>query len=389
MNILFVLKSLNIGGLEVVTAVLANKFVQEGHNVSVFAFETLSGKLIERFSEKIKYKIGYGFKNNKENIIALRDIIIEENIHVIINQWGLPLIPINVIKSAKKGKNIKVISVYHNDPLKNGRVQNVDKEIALTKNIPKRIFLSFKRYCYRCITGYSMRYIYYHSDVFEVLSPSYIEHFKRFTKLRNVKKLVVQTNPVTLSSEGYTYNHLLKNKEIVYVGRLDYTQKRVYRVIDTWGLIENQFPDWSLRIIGDGAERENIYQKAKDLGVKRISFEGYQQPRPYYEHASILILTSDYEGFPLVLAECMSFGVVPVVYGSYPAVYDIIEDGKDGAIIEKNSNGFNAAVMAERLACLMRDDIIRNKMALSAISKSRVFSIENIYRQWVSILEKS
>lgn len=52
-----------------------------------------------------------------------------------------------------------------------------------------------------------------------------------------------------------------------------------------------------------------------------------------------MILTSEYEGFPLVLAEAMSFGVIPVVYGSYSAVYDIISDGVDGMILPYNKKG--------------------------------------------------
>ena len=60
------------------------------------------------------------------------------------------------------------------------------------------------------------------------------------------------------------------------MGRIDYNQKRVYRVIDTWALLENEFPDWRLTIIGDGIERKNIEQKVIDLKLKHVSFEGFQ-----------------------------------------------------------------------------------------------------------------
>ena len=49
MNILFVLKTLSIGGVEVVTSVPANKFVEEGHGVSVFSFLEGNGKCKARF----------------------------------------------------------------------------------------------------------------------------------------------------------------------------------------------------------------------------------------------------------------------------------------------------------------------------------------------------
>ena len=386
-NILFLLRSLDIGGLEVVTAVLANKFLAEGHGVGVFAFEERSGKVKDRFDPRISVTIGQGYRTSSENVAQLRALLIQNRVEVVINQWGLPLIPVKVLSKARKGLGVKVISVYHNDPLQNGRIQSVAMDIAKTENVAKKVLLSIKKFAYRCVTGYSMRYIYRKSDCFEVLSPSFVSHFQQFTWLKDTPNLVVQTNPVTLSYEGYVYDASRKQKEIVYVGRVDYTQKRVYRVIETWAQLEHRFPDWRLTIVGDGEERANIERMVKDLELQNVSLEGFQQPRPYYERASILILASEFEGFPLVLAEAMSFGVVPIVYGSYSAVYDIIEDSKDGMIVPKTDEGFNAAIMAEKCRNLMSDGRWLSEMALAAIDKSKNYSIDRIYKQWMEVME--
>jgi len=385
-NILFLLRSLDIGGLEVVTAVLANKFLAEKHRVSVFAFEERSGKVKERFDPRIPVIIGQCYCASGANVEQLREVLIKHKVEVVINQWGLPLIPIKVLTNARKGLGVRVISVYHNDPLQNGRIQSVATEIAKTDNVLKKAMLRLKKYAFRCVTGYSMRYIYRKSDRFEVLSPSFVEHFKQFTKQKDVSRLVVQTNPVTLSNEGYVYDAARKLKEIVYVGRVDYTQKRVHRVIEIWAQMEHLFPEWRLTIVGDGEERKNMERMVKDLELQHVIFEGFQQPRPYYERASMLILASEFEGFPLVLAECMSFGVVPVVYGSYSAVYDIIENGKDGIVVPKTKEGFNAAIMAERMSYLMSDGEILDKMARNAIEKSKNYSIDKIYEQWMKVI---
>ena len=84
----------------------------------------------------------------------------------------------------------------------------------------------------------------------------------------------------------------------------------------------------------------------------------------------------------------MSFGVIPVVYGSFSAVYDIIEDNKDGIIVHKTDEGFNAAVMAEKLTCIISDIDKRNNMALAAIEKSKNYSIDIIYKQWMEVIQK-
>ena len=386
MNILFLLRSLDLGGLEVVTAVLANKFLEEGHWVGVFAFEERSGNVRGRFEDGIEVTIGEGYKNSQQNVTLLHHLLREAKVDVVINQWGLPIIPIKVLNKAKEGLQVKVISVYHNDPLQNGRIQSVETAIAKTGNIFKKVSYKAKRFVFRYITGNAMRYNYRHSDRFAVLSPSFISNFRLFTKISNTNKLVVQTNPVTVNSEGYEYDFEHKQKEIIYVGRIDYTQKRVHRVIETWAHLEHRFQNWRLTVVGDGEERENMERTVADLELQHVSFEGFQAPKPYYERASILLLTSEFEGFPLVLAECMSFGVVPVVYGSYSAVYDIIEDGKDGLVLPYDKFGFRAEQMAERLAILMRDEDKRRNMAMTAIQKSKNYSLDMIYQQWMERL---
>ena len=385
MSILFLLRSLDIGGLEVVTATLANKFAVEGHCVSVFAFERRSGNVLCRFGEDVNVVIAGEYRKTAENVRLLRQMLVERKVDVVINQWGLPLVPIKTLCEAKRGIDVKVISVYHNDPLQNGRIQSVEAEIAKTLNPVKKFVLEVKKLAYRCVTGYAMRYNYRHSDVFEVLSPSFVSHFQKFIWLKETPKVVVQTNPITINIDGFDYNPDTKRKEIIYVGRIDYTQKRVHRVVESWAQLDCLFPEWQLRNEGEGHERGNIEHMAKDLELKHVNFEGFQAPRPYYERASMLILTSEFEGFPLVLAECMSFGVVPVVYGSYSAVYDIIEDGKDGIIVRKKTEGFNAVILAECIKNLIKDEKRLDKMALAAIDKSSCYSINKIYEQWMGV----
>lgn len=386
MNILFVLRTLTIGGVEIVTATLANRFAKESAYVGIFSFEKGDGSLIERLAPEVKLSIGIGFCYSEQNISILRKLLIEQKIDVVVNQWGLPLVPIRSVCQAKKGLPVKVISVFHNDPLQNGRVQKVEMQIQRTNVDIAQKVLKIKKWFFRCVTGCSMRYIYHHSDVFEVLSPSFVSHFHKFTWIKNAPKLVVQTNPVTMDSEGFEYEPENKRKEIIYVGRLDYVQKRVYRVIDIWARLENLFPDWQLTIIGDGEERGNIEHMVRDLELRHVKIDGFQDPRPYYKRASVLILTSEFEGFPLVLAECMSFGVVPVVYGSYPAVYDIIENNKDGVIVPKIITGFNAGSFSDKIKDIINDKQKLRKMALSAIEKSHHYSIETIYNQWRNVL---
>lgn len=379
------LKGLEIGGLEVVTAVLANKFVEEGHQVSVFSF--LGGKhsIANRFDARIKLYQQDDYSRSKENVAKLRKVLVDDKIDIIINQWGLPYTPIKTARKAAKGLDVKIISVYHNAPSFNGRIQKLNIVLMGCENLMKRLALRLMRFAFKKVTSRAMAYIYRHSDLFLVLSPSYIEEFKRFTGVSDDRYLQVLTNPITVEHNGYEYAFNEKQKEIIYVGRLDFVQKRVYRVIDTWNYLEERFPDWRLTIVGDGEDRENLENHVKYLGLKRVSFEGFQKPIDYYKRASILLLTSDFEGFPLVLAECMSFGVIPAVYNSYSAVCDIIDDGKDGIVLPYHKNGYQAEEAAGMIVNIMKDDGKREQMALAAIKKSKEYSVEKIYSEWEKV----
>lgn len=386
MNILFMLKSLDMGGVEVVTSVLANKFVSQGHVVVVFSFSAGTNAIASRFNERVKIITGKGYDISRENIVLLRQALERYQIDVIINQWGLPLAPIRLARNAMKGLDTKIISVYHNAPSFNGRIQSVNVRLKECKNPIKRLALNVQKVLFREVTGGAMRYIYNKSDRFLVLSDCYKEDFRRFTRIKHPKKLGAMANPVTIDNAGFVYNPKEKQKEIIYVGRLDYVQKRVNRVIDVWNYLEDQFPDWSLTLVGDGEERGNLENRIKVLGLKHVRFAGFQNPEDYYKRASMLIMTSEYEGFPLVLAEAMSFGVVPVVYHSFAAVDDIIENGVNGIVVPYSSALFPARVMAKSMSTLMSEMNKLVKMVEAAMQSSKRFGMDSIYKRWVHVL---
>lgn len=384
MNILFLLKTIDVGGVEVVTSVLANKFVQEGHSVTIFVLSKGDGGVLSLLSPYVGICFGSGINESKDNVQALRQILIDGQVDVVINQWVFPYAPIKTLSKARVGLNVKVISVYHNDPLSNGRIQGVEMEIARTSISVKKFLLNVKKRFFRKLTSRCMRYCYDHSDKFMVLSPSYIDNFKEFTGVKKPEHLIVQTNPVTIDTSS-SYSLPKKEKEILFVGRLDNNQKRVFRVIETWTLLESEFPEWKLTLVGDGDDRPELESYVKSLGLKRVSFEGFKNPLEYYKRASILMLTSEYEGFGLVIVEGMTFGVVPVVYDSYKAVHDIITDGKDGFIVPRINGDFCSHEMADSMRKLMADEDMRTSMMRNTKKSAVRFSLNNVSKQWSDV----
>ena len=386
MNILFLMKYYSLGGVEMVTNVLASRFLDNGCRVSIVSFIEPSNEILCRKDSRIIYYLLSGFNTSKKNIDQLRNILIEEKIDIVINQWGLPYVPIYVLKKASKGLSLKIFSVHHNSPKTNGRLKGIEIAMSETNNKFCALILCMKKVLTYYVTSYSMWYVYQKSDKYILLSDSYIREFLSFTRVKKATKLVVITNPITIPYiEEYEKILSYKRKEIIYVGRIDYNQKRVYRVIEVWKLLEKKYPDWKLIIIGDGEEKSKLEEQSFQLGLKRIVFEGFKNPLEYYKYASLLILTSEYEGFPLVIPEGMAWGVVPCVYGSYSAVYDIVKDDVNGIIIEPQKDEFDEENMAERMSLLMCDNVRLKLMAKAAKQMSNQYSLDVVSDSWYKL----
>ena len=100
------------------------------------------------------------------------------------------------------------------------------------------------------------------------------------------------------------------------------------------------------------------------------------------------MLTSDIEGFGLVSVEALSFGVVPMVYDSYAAASDLVDDGINGVLLPFHKEGYNTEEAASVMSKLMTDNIYRNKLAEAALEKSRQYSLDRIYNEWMEKIEK-
>lgn len=387
MNILFYDKDFGPGGIAVVSETLASALQQRGYNTAIFVLSLPYDDLLSRLPKSVPLIVGQGIKYSRKNIEQLRKVLIERKIDVVVNQQGLNPIPIRVLDKAKKGLKVKVISVYHMQVNTNGRIISVQQEIERCKHRFMLPLLHLKMKLFKWITAKSMRNVYNKSDIYEVLSPSFVPLFTEFTGIKNPTKLRVQTNPVTIQLPKTEINLSKKEKIVLYVGRIEPEIKKPQRIIDMWKLLQKQFPDWRLIMVGDGPDKDRLENEIESEKITNVKLVGFQNPQPYYEKASILLLTSETEGFPLVLAECMSYGVVPCVYDSFPASSDIVTDGKNGILIPKVNDTFDVQKSAGQVSSVMKDDTKLRDMSENAIATAHLYSVERISKDWEKTFE--
>jgi len=383
MNILFLMGAYpGFGGVEIVSTVLANKFVQHGFGVSIVSFERpVLAKDPKKLSEKVHFYPLSKPTYTKGNIQYLHKIITEENVDVIINQWAVPYFVARLCKNAIKGTKCKLISVHHNVPNTNFRIEQV--RIDISKNRGNILFNLAKLCLIKFFSRLSLRYTISKSDLYLTLSPSFIPIAEEYTWIKNSGKIRSLANPLTI--EANREKKIDKNKEIIYVGRIEYNQKCTYRIIDIWEKLENSHPDWKLRIIGDGPDREDLQKRINNKRLRNIIIEGFQNPLPYYKKASILLMVSSYEGLPLTLIESMEYGTIPVVYDSFVSVHDLIDNGENGAII---APPYSEKAFVDMIESLMGNPDRRQRMAEAAIKKATLYSVDAIAEQWYSLFDE-
>ncbi len=389
MNILFLCRTYTIGGVNVVTQYLAERFMLDGHSVSILS---LSGKpkgMEERYHPNLNKYEGVGDKFCVGNIRAIRSLLKEQPVDIVINNWGMRPLPVIMFKIAQIGMahHPKIISIYHNDPTTNGLLQKISIAHHKTSDAIRKLTLDIASKAVVILSVLKFRLTYKMSDKFVLLSKSFIKTFKDFTFIDKGVKIAAISDPITIDKGSFIYESEKKQDEILYVGRLDEEQKRISRIIEIWNNIEKRFPDWHLTIVGDGPARKMLENLIDKYALKNVAFEGYQQPDSYYRRASLLLLTSEFEGFGLVIVEGMQYGVVPIVYGSYPAVYDIIENGKDGIIIPYHDEGFDVQEATRLVELLLNDRDKRLFLAERAMENSNKYSLRTIANEWYQLFE--
>lgn len=195
------------------------------------------------------------------------------------------------------------------------------------------------------------------------------------------KKVIIVPNPITGSIDKKSS---CDNKIMIAAGRL-HEQKNFASMIRVWQSVYEKHPDWQLHIYGDGwlkSELEEQISTSKYPNAVRLMGKTDRMLEKMSE-ASAYIMTSEFEGLPLVLIEAMSVGLPIVSYACPCGPKDIISEGKDGFLVtihdEKN--------MSERISWLIEHDKERKEMGENAVFKSRKYQIDPIISTWMSIFK--
>lgn len=375
-NVLFVMGSYpSIGGVESVVTNLCNDFTDLGMNAHIASFFSQCDIELMHLNSKVNWLRLSKPVNSQKNLDILSQYVRDNSIDFIVNDWVLPYYVSMLLKKAIKGTSCKLIQAHQNDPTTNARLKDV--EIAMEDGRGLKLFNKLKWSAINFVSRLSLKYVHHVSDKFVLLSPSFIPQLADYIWVTDKSKMYSIPETFDSTADGSMPQ---KNKEILYLGRLDYNQKRVRRVIDIWKELEAKYPEWKLTIVGDGPDRKTLEHMVAEYGLTRVSFEGFQKGDKYFNRAAMMLLVSEYEGFGIVLAEAQSHACVPVALDSYSALHDIVQTGKNGLII---NYPYTKQAFVDAVERLINNEDERNLMAHNGMETVKRFERSEVVKAWL------
>lgn len=173
------------------------------------------------------------------------------------------------------------------------------------------------------------------------------------------------------------------DKTIVTLSRLSH-EKGLDLLLEAWSGLAPQYPDWELKIFGAGPEESELREQAQALGLgdTRI-FQGKTSDIDgALSTASVYVLPSRQEGFPVAVMEAMAYGLPTAAFDCAPGIRELIEDGVAGGLVVTAGNVPGLAAALERL---IKDRDLRIELGEAGRQSVQRFSPESIVSRWEAL----
>lgn len=369
LNICIFNESFGIGGLERVSSVIGKGLIN--HNVLYYSM----------FDDK-NY---YGIDNE----------VITLNANIKVNKY---LNHKNYIRKVLQGISVDFSPAwYHRDRIKKFinwvEINEIDVVITsgpfliamipyLEKYTNARyiawVHNNFQTYMNKYTKGYKKYFIngLKEADEVVVLTNEDLNNYRQFNE--NINLIY---NPLTITN---TKKSTLLNKNISFTARIVYDHKGIDYLVEVAKRLPN---DWTITVAGEGHEEEKLRKEIRENNIEdKLILLGALKGTElinHYLNSSIYIMTSRWEGMPLVLAEAMSFGL-PILAFSQSGSNEVLANGKYGVLVE---NG-NVSELTNQLTLLINDVEKRKQYQKLSLERVEDFQLKNIITMWNEVLLK-
>jgi glycosyltransferase involved in cell wall biosynthesis len=362
MRIAFVIYSLAVGGAERVASTMINHWVGVGEQVTLVTLDSVE-KDFYRIDARVK-RIALGLTsesknrrefigNNLRRVKSLRSFFRGSESDVVVSFIDKCNV---LVLLATLGLSVPVIVSERNDP---------------------------RKHAVGSTTAGLRRLLYPHARAVVVQTQGVGQWAGRIVKK---EAIYVIPNPIskqfldTHGSNGKSAHH-----NVVAMGRME-PQKGFDRLLTAFAKCAEKHPEWTLRIVGEGAERPSLHALAVKLGLEsRVRLDTVtKEPEQVLRDSDLFVLSSRYEGFPNVLLEAMACGLPVISFDCPSGAREMIRDGIDGVLVPSD----DVEALAKAMDRLMGAQQERQRLAARAVEVNERFGLPRVMTMWSELLDK-
>ena len=185
-------------------------------------------------------------------------------------------------------------------------------------------------------------------------------------------------NPVTIDNHGKISS--LNNKSVAFVGRIQIDSKGIDYLCE----VARKLPEGiviNMAGSGNSSDENKLSQWIEQYSLeKKINLLGVlteTEMTDLYERSSLLLMTSRYEGFPLVAVEAMSFGL-PLIGFDIPSLKEVTSNGEYGKLIDFG----DVESMASFITKILNDKELLSIYSEKSLKRSKELSVSSIANTW-------
>lgn len=358
------------GGMERVLSIKANYLVQQGYEVLIITTDQRGGTSFFPLDNRItSYDLGVNYEEN--------------NGKAFLNK--LLKYPIKQMKHKQRLRRLLaelqvdiVVSMFCND------VSFITDIRDGSKKVLEIHFSKFKRIQYgrKGLWGFADR-------IRTRVDERVVKKFDRFVVLTdedkgywgNLSNIEVIPNPLSFQVGRIAP---LKNKKAIAIGRFKH-QKGFDLLIEAWRIVHMSYPDWNLDIIGEGELQFELQQQIDANGLQKCItlVQSTIEIEEVYRRSSLVVMSSRYEGLPMVLLEAQTMGLPIVSFACKCGPRDIISNGIDGYLVPE----FDIKKLSNSIMALLADVDLRKRMGEAAKESSERFLPDKVMRRWMNLFE--
>ena len=355
MNIAFLIQDFTTeGGTERTTCCLANEFARKGHTVSVVSM----------------------FRNSKEPVYET-----------------LPAVRLVYITSEKYNLELGIVKRLSRIARQLPRVKACKEiqaaDVVISQKILASVSLWLSGLAYKSVACEHFKYEMYTPFLRRVRNVIYRSFLSTVVLTENDREKFavslphVEVIPNMVSVHPMTYQGT-DSKTIITVGRLE-RQKGYDLLLQALPIVYEKHPDWHVNIFGDGSEREALKKQRAELGLGNfVTFKGYvRNIEQEYAGSAFFVLSSRFEGFPMVLLEAAACGL-PIVSFDCPEGPSTLLKNGGGLLVPIGDVG----KLGETINLLIENHELRDKLMRQSQELVRLYAPESIYCKWLNLFRE-